>query len=212
MHVTTANWRSRCVTVCFTCARNIVLQHQINFCLDVDHVVCFPCVWLCLIFVSFKVTDINIGIVCVYFEFIEHMVTSKMVSNQPIVNTKISWTHAWPSANLLGLSPVYAYIWYRQGYYLSRPNNPSIPANHLSCIMMKCTEYPYTVEFSFRNLICLCVSIWLHLLPLIKEARHWRPAAVGVAKCMLLPGTHVRCSVTLETSSQTPANTTSHPR
>ena len=30
-----ANWRSRSTTVCFTCARNIVFQHKINFCVDV---------------------------------------------------------------------------------------------------------------------------------------------------------------------------------
>ena len=30
---------------------------------------CFPCVWLCFICVSFKITHINIGFVHLYFEF-----------------------------------------------------------------------------------------------------------------------------------------------
>ena len=37
--------------MCWTCARNIVFQHKINFCVDVRRMVCFPCVWLCIIWV-----------------------------------------------------------------------------------------------------------------------------------------------------------------
>ena len=29
--------------LCFTCARNSVFQYNINFCVDVEHIVCFPC-------------------------------------------------------------------------------------------------------------------------------------------------------------------------
>ena len=61
-----AKWHLQSVTVCFTCAQNIVFQHNINFCVDV---VCFPCVWLSFICVSFKITHIHIGFMCVYFEF-----------------------------------------------------------------------------------------------------------------------------------------------
>ena len=50
-----ANWRScTCsVTMCFAFARNIVLQHKINFCVDVERMVCFHYVWQCLICVYF---------------------------------------------------------------------------------------------------------------------------------------------------------------
>ena len=64
-----ANWRSRSVNVCFTCARNIVFQHKINCCVDVERMVCFPYVWLCFIGVSFEVTHMNIGSVCGQVEF-----------------------------------------------------------------------------------------------------------------------------------------------
>ena len=60
-----ANLCSRSVTVCFTCARNIVFRHKINFCADVEHMVCFPRLWVCFICVSFKITHINIWFVCV---------------------------------------------------------------------------------------------------------------------------------------------------
>ena len=64
-----ANWRSQSVTAFFTRAQNIVFQHKINSCVDVEHMVRFPCVWLCFICVLFKITHINIAFVCVYFEF-----------------------------------------------------------------------------------------------------------------------------------------------
>ena len=63
-----AIWRSWSVTVFFICARNIVFKHKINLCVDVEHTVCVPCVWLWFICVSFKITHINIGSVCAYFE------------------------------------------------------------------------------------------------------------------------------------------------
>ena len=81
-----ANWRSRRVTVCFTCARNIVSAHKINFCVDV-RMVCFPCVWLCFICVSFEFTlgscVFNLSLRCYWARG-----KLKMVSNQHIVNTK----------------------------------------------------------------------------------------------------------------------------
>ena len=40
-----------------------------NFCVDVGCMVCFSCVWMCFICVSFKITQLNIGFVCAYFEF-----------------------------------------------------------------------------------------------------------------------------------------------
>ena len=64
-----ANWRSRSVTVSFTCARNVVFQRKINFCVDVERIVYFPYVWLCFICFLFKITHIHIRFVCVYFEF-----------------------------------------------------------------------------------------------------------------------------------------------
>ena len=39
-----------------TCAENIVFQHKTNFCVNVECMVRFPCVWLCFIFVSFEFT------------------------------------------------------------------------------------------------------------------------------------------------------------
>ena len=63
-----ANWRSRSVTVCFTWAQKYV-SVKIQLCVGVERMVCFPCVWLCFICVSFKITYINIGFVCFYFEF-----------------------------------------------------------------------------------------------------------------------------------------------
>ena len=60
----------RSVTVCFTCARNIVFQDKIKFCVDVGRMVSFPCIWRCFICVSFKtITQINVWFVCVYFGF-----------------------------------------------------------------------------------------------------------------------------------------------
>ena len=56
-------------SLCFTFARDIVFQHKINFCIGVERMACFPYVWLCFISVSFKTTQTNIEIMCVYFEF-----------------------------------------------------------------------------------------------------------------------------------------------
>ena len=75
---------------------------KLTFCVDVERMVCFPCVWLCFICVAFKITHINIGL-CVFtlsLRCYEAHGELKMVSNQHIVNTKISWTHT--STNLLG--------------------------------------------------------------------------------------------------------------
>ena len=78
--------------MCFTCARNIVVQHKINFWVDVEHTVCFPCVWLCFISVSFKNTHIDIGFVFLLWVYvvIEHMVSSKLLQ------ISISWTRKFP--------------------------------------------------------------------------------------------------------------------
>ena len=92
-----ANWRSRRVTECCACARNIVSAHKINFCVDM-RMVCFPCVWLCFICVSFEFTlgscVFNLSLRCYWARG-----KLKIVSNQHIVNRKISWRHA--STNLL---------------------------------------------------------------------------------------------------------------
>ena len=58
-----ANWHSQTVIVCFTCGVNVVFKQKI-ICVDIVHIVCFPCVWLCFICVSFEFT---LGL-CVYFE------------------------------------------------------------------------------------------------------------------------------------------------
>ena len=86
-------------TMCFICAQNIVFQHKIHFSDDVERMVCFPCVCLWFICVSFKFTlgscVFTLSLCC----YRAHG-KLKMVSNQHIVNTKISWTQA--STNLLG--------------------------------------------------------------------------------------------------------------
>ena len=45
--------------VCFTCALSIVFEHKINFCVDIVRVVCFSCVWLSCICLSFMMTSSN---------------------------------------------------------------------------------------------------------------------------------------------------------
>ena len=79
--------------MCFTCAWNIVLQHKVKFCVDVFHV--FGCTLSVYHLSSHWVR------VCLFWIYvvIEHIVKLKMLSNQHIVNTKKSWTHA--STNLL---------------------------------------------------------------------------------------------------------------
>ena len=82
-----ANWRSRSATVRFTCARNSVFPRKINFCADVERMVCFPRVWLCVICVSFEFAlgpcVFTLGLRC-YWAHVE----LKMVSNPHAVNTK----------------------------------------------------------------------------------------------------------------------------
>ena len=52
----------------YLCSKYGVPAQKINkFCVDL--LVCLQCVWLCFICVSFKITDIHIGFVCVYFEY-----------------------------------------------------------------------------------------------------------------------------------------------
>ena len=85
--ISPANWRSRSVTVCFTCARKIVFEHKINLWVDVERMVSFSCVWLCCICLSFEFTlgscVFTLRLRC-YWAHCE----LKMVSNQHIVNTK----------------------------------------------------------------------------------------------------------------------------
>ena len=95
-----ANWFSRSATVCFTCARNIVFQHRINFCFDVEHMVCFTCVWLSFICASFEFTMCSFVITLSLRSYWAHG-ELKMASNQHIVNTKQSWTHT--NTNMVGL-------------------------------------------------------------------------------------------------------------
>ena len=116
-----ANWRSRNVTMCFTCARNIVFEHKINFCFDVVRIVCFPCVWLCFISISF---DFTLGS-CVFTLSLRcyraHGELKVVSSNQHNMTTKtpehtlgphddvIKWKHFpryWPFVRGLNRSPV----------------------------------------------------------------------------------------------------------
>ena len=72
----------------FTCARNIVFQHKINFCVDVQLMVCFPYVWLCFICVSF---EFALGLVVFTLSLRCYRAHGGliMVSNLHIVNTKL---------------------------------------------------------------------------------------------------------------------------
>ena len=85
------NWRSRSVTVRFSCARNNVFEHKINFCVDV-HMACFSCVWMW--FICMCVIQITHVIV--------HIVKLKWFQ----ISTY--WTHC--SINLLGKSGVELFI------------------------------------------------------------------------------------------------------
>ena len=99
-----ANWGSRSVTLCCTYARNFVFQDDLNFYVDVERMVCFPCVWLCFICVSF---EFILG-PCVFtlrLRCYQSHGELKMVSNQHIMNTNTSWSDA--SINLLG----YMFYW-----------------------------------------------------------------------------------------------------
>ena len=93
------DWRSRSVTVCFSCARNFVLQHKINFCVDVERMMRFLCVWLYFICVSPEFVLGSCAFPLSLRCYRAHG-EPKMVSNQHIINTKISWSHA--SKKLLG--------------------------------------------------------------------------------------------------------------
>ena len=72
-----------------------IFQRKINFCVDVECMLCFPCVWLCFICVPF-------GFVCVYVEFT--LLWSTWWTHNcfkwahRIANRKISWKQA--SSNL----------------------------------------------------------------------------------------------------------------
>ena len=84
------NWCSQSITVCFTCAWNVVFEWKINCCIDGVHMVCYSCISLCFICVSVEFT---LGS-CV-FTLSLHCYRAhselKMVSTQHIVNTKKSW-------------------------------------------------------------------------------------------------------------------------
>ena len=90
--------KHRCVL--YLGAQSIVFQHKINVCVDIEHMMCFPCLavlYLCII------SD-HIMFMCVYFEFtlLSSIWWTQIVSNQHILNSKISWMQA--STNLLGSS------------------------------------------------------------------------------------------------------------
>ena len=64
------------IPVCFTCVRNIVFQHKIKFCVDAERMVCFPCVCLYFICVSFKIiqectllSSTLLGVMIVTYEY-----------------------------------------------------------------------------------------------------------------------------------------------
>ena len=75
-----ANWRSQIATVCWTCARNIVFQYKINFCVDDRLMVCFPCVWLCIIWV--------------------HIMSLHCIANSKWFQISTSWTQKNPEHTL----------------------------------------------------------------------------------------------------------------
>ena len=82
----------RCVLLVFylcSRSRNIVFQPKINF-----SVVCFPCVWLYFICVSFKFKWIH---VCLLWDY-EHMVNSKWFQ------MSTSWTQKDPEHTLAPIS------------------------------------------------------------------------------------------------------------
>ena len=100
------NWHSRSVTECLTCALNIAFQHKINFFVLMLSAWCVFHVFGCAlsVYLCIKIPHINIRLVWVYFEFTllsRAHGELKMVSNQHIANTKISWTHV--STNSLGV-------------------------------------------------------------------------------------------------------------
>ena len=92
---------SRSVIVCFTCVRNIVFEHRINFCVDVMRMVCFPCVFGCALSVYHLSSHwVRVCLLWVYV-VIEYVVNSKWFQiSTSLTTTKKSWIHA--STNLLG--------------------------------------------------------------------------------------------------------------
>ena len=77
----------RSATLYFTCARNDVFRHKINFCVDGERMVCFRCVWLCFICVSFQFT-LSSWVLTLSLRCYRAQSELKMVSNQHIVKTK----------------------------------------------------------------------------------------------------------------------------
>ena len=77
-HLPSKFQRSRSVLVCFTCARNILSQHNINFFVDVERKVRFPCVWRCFICVVYRLGSywVRVCLLWVYV-VIDYMVNSK---------------------------------------------------------------------------------------------------------------------------------------
>ena len=87
--------RSRNVTLRFLCARNIVLQYKINFCLISSALCVFHVFWLCLTYIYKYWVRVRLRSVYV---IVQHMVNSKWFQ----ISTKISWAHA--VTDLQGLS------------------------------------------------------------------------------------------------------------
>ena len=75
--------------MCFTCARNIAFQHKINFCVDVERMVCFQCVWMCFMCVSYGII-LDSCVFILSLRCYQAQGELKMVLNQRTVNMKSS--------------------------------------------------------------------------------------------------------------------------
>ena len=123
----TANWRpgigvheaSLCVLLPgFTCARNIVFQHKINFCVDVECTVCLAVLYLCIIedhIYKYWVRMCSLGAYVV----IEHMVNSKWFQ----ISTW--WTRKFPEHIL---API---CWEREHFLFSKDMDDLYNWSHL---------------------------------------------------------------------------------
>ena len=71
----------------FYFARNIMFKHKINYCVAVERMVYFPCIWLCFICVSFEFT-LGSCVFTLNLRCYRAQCELKIVSNQHIVSTK----------------------------------------------------------------------------------------------------------------------------
>ena len=127
-------------------SKKINFEHKFNFCVHVVSLVCFLCVWLCFICVSFEFTlgsCVFTLSLCCYRTHTEF----EMVSNQHIVNTKMSSTHA--STNLLQQW----YFTYHAIHCRPRARNIFLFARKLECIARLIYFY---ISFGMLNsFLCL---------------------------------------------------------